>query len=229
MSTALEPRAVGTPADVPTMHLSEIVLDPASRTAWTDLHDRTRLHHRIQSLFPDGYTPRHRVLYRLERRPHGPVLLVQAGLPVNGNALPRHYAARIETRDLTPLLGWATEGRTVRYRIDANPTTARTCAAGAAHRRELRTPLSGADAVEWWARHASAAGLDAKTVTDTRLDSITARRSEHHRPLRLPAVRFEGIADVTDSCDLYTALAHGIGQGKAFGLGLLSLAPVPRP
>ncbi|MFF2818213.1 type I-E CRISPR-associated protein Cas6/Cse3/CasE [Kitasatospora cineracea] len=225
MTTAPARRPVaGSSTADPFLHLSEIILDTEGRAVWKDLHNRSLLHHRIQSLFPDGYTPGHRVLYRVERRPQGPVLLVQAGLPVNGNALPRHYAAHIATRDLTPLLDWIEAGRTVHYRIDANPNTP--------HNRPgqhwpRRTPLSGDDAVHWWVRHAATAGLDALTVTGTGLETVLADRGEG-RPLRLPAVRFDGTAQITDPDALHEALAAGIGQGKAFGLGLLSLAPAER-
>ena len=40
------------------------------------------------------------------------------------------------------------------------------------------------------------------------------------------AVRFDGVLVVTDRAAFKTTVANGIGSGKAFGLGLLSLAPV---
>jgi CRISPR system Cascade subunit CasE len=43
-------------------------------------------------------------------------------------------------------------------------------------------------------------------------------------PLRFGAVLFEGRLEVTDRELFLTALREGIGSGKAFGFGLLSVA-----
>jgi CRISPR system Cascade subunit CasE len=45
-------------------------------------------------------------------------------------------------------------------------------------------------------------------------------------PLTFASVLFEGVLEVTDPDRLRDALAHGIGSGKAYGFGLLSVAPV---
>lgn len=43
---------------------------------------------------------------------------------------------------------------------------------------------------------------------------------------RLISVLFEGILEVTDECEFRKALLSGIGSAKAFGFGLLTIAPV---
>jgi CRISPR system Cascade subunit CasE len=45
------------------------------------------------------------------------------------------------------------------------------------------------------------------------------------QPRRLRSARYEGILVVTDRCDFRNTIAKGIGPGKAFGFGLLSVAP----
>ena len=40
------------------------------------------------------------------------------------------------------------------------------------------------------------------------------------------AVRFDGLLRVTDAGDFRETLICGIGPGKAYGFGLLSIAPV---
>lgn len=47
----------------------------------------------------------------------------------------------------------------------------------------------------------------------------------NERAISLYAVRFEGILTVTDPDTFRTTVATGIGSAKAFGFGLLSLAP----
>lgn len=45
-------------------------------------------------------------------------------------------------------------------------------------------------------------------------------------PQRLGAVRFDGVLIVTDAEKLRIAVCNGIGTQKAFGFGLLSIAPL---
>lgn len=46
--------------------------------------------------------------------------------------------------------------------------------------------------------------------------------------IRLAVVRFDGIATVTDAGLARQAVLEGIGRGKSYGCGLLSLAPAGR-
>jgi len=222
-------------------HLAQLRLNGRSGAVHHDLGDAGRLHRRVQSMFPDT-TPRTATgtLYRLEREPSGPILLVQSMIPVNSKALPPRYTTGVDHRDLTPLFEWITTGLTVRYRIDANPVKAQRAADS--RERGRRVPLIGDEAVAWWERKAQAAGLLAQLILDTPQPPLLADRGtdednqpssdrntkkEDKRPsrARLSIVRFEGVATVTDPDALRTALAQGIGQGRAFGAGLLSIAP----
>jgi CRISPR system Cascade subunit CasE len=51
-----------------------------------------------------------------------------------------------------------------------------------------------------------------------------ARGTASTMPLRFGAVLFSGQLEVTDRDAFLSALEHGIGSGKAFGFGLLSIA-----
>ena len=57
---------------------------------------------------------------------------------------------------------------------------------------------------------------------------LTARIVGGHPTMTLQSVRFEGLLTVEDAGSVSETLVGGIGHGKAFGLGLLSLAPVGR-
>ncbi|MEU3466137.1 type I-E CRISPR-associated protein Cas6/Cse3/CasE [Streptomyces sp. NPDC006733] len=221
------------PAAPATVHLAQLRLQTTRRhtAVYADLTDATKLHHRIQSLFPDALGPAPRAatntLYRLERDRDGATLLIQSTLPINRNALPDGYTdGDIHYRDLTPLLAWITTGRVVRYRIDANPIKS----IHVPGQRGTRVPLAGEDAVAWWHTRAATAGLDIASALDIPQPPIDGDRGQdgHGKPnkrLRLRAIRFEGVATVTDPDALRTAITTGIGQGRAYGLGLLSIAP----
>lgn len=47
--------------------------------------------------------------------------------------------------------------------------------------------------------------------------------------ISLATARFDGVLEVTDANRLRHALTHGIGHGKAFGCGLITIAPLERP
>jgi CRISPR system Cascade subunit CasE len=51
------------------------------------------------------------------------------------------------------------------------------------------------------------------------------RRGGEAHPLKLFAVRFDGLLEVVDPAAVREAVRRGIGSGKGLGFGLLSLAP----
>ncbi|MFJ9446386.1 type I-E CRISPR-associated protein Cas6/Cse3/CasE [Kitasatospora sp. NPDC101235] len=210
-------------------YLTRLTLGTRNRAAYLDLYDRTHLHHRLQTLTPDPHTTQTRLLYRLEAHPDAPLLLVQTPQPPDPARLPAGYAASIETRPLGELLDWIAPGRALRYRIDANPSHHENppdhpAGAPRPHNYTPRHASNAEEALAWWHRQAERAGLTLTTTLDTRQDAVFASR-KGAADLRLPTVRFEGTATVTDPDALRTAITRGIGQGKAFGLGLLSIAP----
>jgi len=53
------------------------------------------------------------------------------------------------------------------------------------------------------------------------------RRDEERHKLKLLAVQFDGLLQVTDPKRLSETVRQGVGSGKAMGFGLLSLARPP--
>ncbi|WP_406395959.1 type I-E CRISPR-associated protein Cas6/Cse3/CasE [Streptomyces sp. NBC_00887] len=90
-------------------------------------------------------------------------------------------------------------------------------------RRGAVVALRGPDALAWWHRRATQAGLAPDTTT---MEPRNFRRPRSAGPgpfHRL--VQFDGTALITDPQSLATALVNGIGRGQSYGAGLLSLAP----
>ncbi|MFF3432201.1 type I-E CRISPR-associated protein Cas6/Cse3/CasE [Streptomyces sp. NPDC002602] len=207
-----------------TVQLAQLRLEERSRDVHRDLTDATSLHNRVQALFPDNLGPQPRAatntLFRVEREAAGPVLLIQSTLPINRNGLPAGYARDIAYRDLNPLLDWAAEGRVVRYRVDAHPSMSQSLPG----QRGKRVPLRGEEALQWWERQAGKAGLDNQLALDIPQPDVRARRGSA-KPVRYSVIRFEGVARVIDPIALRETITTGIGRGRAYGLGLLSIAP----
>jgi len=211
--------------------LTRITLNLRSRTVRTDLADALFLHKTLMRLVPDhlGDQPRRAagLLFRLEEATD-PVLLVQTADHPDLDALPARYGS-VEQRDLTPMHHALAPGLTVHYRITAAPVVrpARTTPHPVTgDRRGRPKPLFGADALAWWHRQAAQTGLDLHTATATPRTFHRNLRANPDKPdLRLALTRFDGTATVTDPAALRTALTAGIGRGKPYGAGLLTLAP----
>jgi CRISPR system Cascade subunit CasE len=65
-------------------------------------------------------------------------------------------------------------------------------------------------------------------VTVSREEKLRGRKKEENRSHQIThaAVQFDGLLRITDTDAFRETLCRGIGPGKAFGFGLLSIAPV---
>lgn len=148
-------------------------------------------------------------------------------MPLDLTALPADYAAT-DHRDITPLLTWCQEGKAIRYRIDAVATRATPNHQRDENGRRVRgrrISLHGHDAITWWHHQAERAGLtpDPAIHTTSQPDLVgwkTAGRFGEK------LTRFEGIAIITNPLTLRTAITTGLGRARAYGAGLLSIAPL---
>ncbi len=209
-----------------TIWLARIGLDLRNRSARSDIGNAVDLHQRVMTLAPDGLGPQARrqagVLFRLDHTTRGPALLVQTTQAPNTHRLPPEYGT-VETRDITPLLDALQPGLPVHYRIAANASK-RLSKDNGHHRARQIVPLDGTEAEDWWHRKAETHGL---RLLSARADPLPPARGSRPNTgtFRHAITRFEGQAIVLDGDLLRDAVAGGIGRGKSFGCGLLSLAP----
>lgn len=209
--------------------LTRILPDPRNRDARTDAGSAVEMHHRLMALFPDDVpsTEARRelgILFRVEPAPTGHQILLQSTHQPNLTHLPPGYG-HAQTKNLTPLLAALRCDLTVRYRIAANPIRKPGHTTRELYNLRSVVPLTGRAAEEWWLRQAEAAGLKAMTVHAVALDAARgSRRQDGHR-VKHARTQFDGTAIVTDPDLLRARIVEGIGKGKAYGCGLLSLAP----
>ncbi|ASO21626.1 CRISPR system Cascade subunit CasE [Actinoalloteichus hoggarensis] len=211
-----------------TLWLTQIKPDMRLRQARRDLASAVGMHHRLLSLFPDdlGDDPRRHlgVLFRVETSATGAEILLQSQVPPDLHALPEHYGSAT-TRNLDPLVEGLRPGRAVHYRIAGNAIRRLGKTTRAARNLTAVLPLHGAEAEEWWHRHAEASGLQVQTVLTTPLGSARGERADSADKIRHARTLFDGRALITDADLLRRRLLDGIGRGKAYGCGLLTLAP----
>jgi CRISPR system Cascade subunit CasE len=116
------------------------------------------------------------------------------------------------------------------FSLLANPTKkVRSDAAGARTKNGRRVPLTTReDLLAWLERKAAAAGFAIETETT---QTVPRGREYFHKDNPRAqglhaAVEFRGRLRVTDPVAFRAAVATGIGSAKAFGFGLLVLAPL---
>ena len=137
-------------------------------------------------------------------------------------------AAAPEVKPFAPDLA---HGQRLRFRLLANPTVKKKLA-GSKNGRRLGL-ASRVDQLAWLGRKAALGGFSVEDDSTTVLPGFVYFNKGNHpdgsgqrHASRLRSVRYDGWLEVTNAELFRETLAHGIGSGKAFGFGLLSVARV---
>lgn len=77
---------------------------------------------------------------------------------------------------------------------------------------------------EWLRRRAELVGFALVHVGISRKEEFTAKVSKNSKIMTFYGVQFEGVLQIIDPEKFKMSLKNGIGSGKAFGFGLLSIA-----
>jgi CRISPR system Cascade subunit CasE len=205
------------------LYLIRIQMNARNAKARRDLRDVGELHRTVMSMFPDVINEDARrsmgILHRLDIIHDFPILLVQASVQPDLDKLPKGYADGTALTSMTPLIEMLKEGLAVRYRILANAT-----------KRPKSGPMGGRrialgveDAKTWWERRAPEAGLLLADRPNLVSETLTGTSSKNSH-LTLRPWRIDGMASVGDVGKLTTALRVGMGRGRAYGCGMLSVA-----
>lgn len=226
------------------MYLSRLMLNSQSRAVMRDLADSQELHRTVMSAFPQADQPgggareRFAVLHRLEldRRRGRLILYVQSLAPPDWCGLPPDYlfsSPGLEnpaTKSVAAAYRGLKTGAVLSFRLKANPTRKIDSKTGpdGLRRHGRRVELvREEDQADWLRRKGEQGGFQVQSV---RVEGLSKEQGKRHSagvsPLTLTSVLFEGRLRITDpERFLNHSLLKGIGPGKAYGLGLLSLAP----
>lgn len=206
------------------MHLTRLWLDPFAPQARRDLADPYEMHRTLVRAFvsEDSQASPPRFLWRLEPGTawQEPQLIVQSAIPGDWDYLHslQDYLRRpVETKDVS-VEQLLRKGAHYRFRLVANPTVTR---------NRKRYGLVGEEAqLDWLRRQGERSGYLVEGALIASTDVLRSRKGNMRVSLR--RVCYEGVLSAVDVSALSSALTAGIGPGKGFGLGLLSLAPVHR-
>ncbi len=214
------------------MYLSRLQLNSTSRTLWRDVVDQPyRLHQLVMQGFPDGVNREAaNVLHRLDQTHHGLTLLVQSNVQPNWDGLktdlllPADPFAPLPNPAIQSLADLALQnGRILQFRLRANPTIKKVRRDENGNRRNSnRVPLVREDKQqEWLCKKAAQSGFK---IMDAHINP-EGKQSDYRKKLTLYTILVNGRLQITDTTAFTIALKKGIGPAKAFGCGLLSLAP----
>ena len=205
------------------MYLSRVELDPIRRSTMTALAAPQKFHGAVESAFSGE---RRRRLWRLDRLGEKLyLLLLSEEMPdLSGVVEQFGTGAAPESRNYDPLLARIPPGSRWQFRLAANPTKSCKDAQKPAARGTVAAHCTTQYQKQWLLDRAAKHGF---ALTE---DSFTVTRVQWHhfakhgtRPVSLLAVTYEGVLQVTDPEAFRNLLCQGMGRGKAYGLGLLTV------
>ena len=226
--------------------LSEVRLNPLRRGTQRLVASPQRIHAAVEGVAPPG---ERRVLWRLERKEHEYCLLIQspevpslehivdqAGWPDTASGTPR-------VADLSQLLRSAAIGREFGFKIKLNtvsssktvssPTAGQSRQLEGARRSVRLGHRTISHQMAWFVEKFGQGSSDwgfevldklAEPLTIVSREQLCFPRRESGK-VTLDTATFQGVLRVSDRERFQTVIQSGIGKAKAYGCGLLTLAP----
>jgi CRISPR system Cascade subunit CasE len=230
-------------------YVSRLLLNPRNAAVQRDLANCQKLHCTILTAFPRsegaGARKHFKVLYRVESDSGiaGIPVLVQSECWPDWHELPPTYLADVNGASENP--AWKSldavydqlqVGQTLRFRLRANPTRKICTKTGPDDKKRngKRVPLrTDEQRLSWLQRKGASGGFEliqvrsSLIVPNTRVAPESRSRGTRSATgtLTFASVLFEGELRITDPGRFRQTLENGIGAAKAYGFGLLSVAP----
>lgn len=225
-------------------HLTRMYLNPRRRQTGRFLRDPQALHAAVESAFPPSVDAG-RTLWRLDRDGDEAKLLILSSRAPSLEHLQEQAGWQNEetweTRDYDQLLRRLVKGQRYAFRLTANPVHTATLPSGVKRRvAHVSVPYQ----LLWLAQRAEQIGVrfldergDLVPLTDenterpagmtgvqiSQREKLRFRRGTHD--VTIVRARYEGGLEIDDVDLLREALVHGVGRAKAYGCGLMTLAP----
>lgn len=220
------------------MYLTRFTMDPAHRGARRLLGSPHAMHAAVRGAFaaPEDYEqPGGRTLWRIDTT-SGALLhlyIVSPGRPDLTHLVQQAGQAATEpwtTRGYGPLLDSLSAGQRWAFRLAANPVHSGRKTADAKETQRFGH-LRPAEQTTWLLDRAERCGFSVAVQQDGE-PNVKLRRSQTVSFKRgmgtvtLTTATYDGALDIVDAELFRQAMTHGIGHGKAYGCGLLTIAPL---
>jgi CRISPR system Cascade subunit CasE len=207
------------------MYLTRMELDTAKRATMRALTNPSALHGTLESSFPGE---RQHPLWRLDHLNGKTYLLLlshEKSDLTRGEETFGFPGLGWETRDYSPLLQRIVQDSLWHFRLVANPTKS-VPDPNRGKRGKVRAYTAPQDQKQWLLEQGEKHGFQ---VTDGSFDVMGQqwlhflKGKEREKAVSLLAVTYEGVLQVTDPERFCETLCHGLGRGKAYGMGLLTV------
>lgn len=204
------------------MYLSKLVLNERDRKVRADLSNVHDLHRTIMQAFPDENRDNPRadwnVLFRQE--PDTNIILVQSTAEVepDWSQLPAGYLTDWHSKPFNLEASQLHPNQILQFRLKANPSK-RNKDTG-----KITGLFSQQDQVAWLERQAEGRGFVLQGVDTIPTPNVWGKKGKGNSPIKIFTVLYQGILKVKDPSVFVETLHQGIGRGRSYGCGLLSIA-----
>lgn len=204
------------------MYLTKLALNYRDRLVVKDLSDVHKLHQRIMQAFPNEKRDQARadwqVLFRQE--PESDVVLVSSAIEGDWSQLPAGYLLQHQSKPFEVEKVPFMLGQMLQFRLKANPSKRDN------QSRKLIGLFREVDQLEWLGRQGDRNGFGIRGVDVIQTPKIFGSKGASKNPIRLETVLYQGVLEVMEPTQLVGAIQQGIGRGKSYGCGLLSVARI---
>jgi CRISPR system Cascade subunit CasE len=207
------------------MYLSQIILNDRDRKVRHDLSNIHNLHRSIMQAFPDieplpdeeqkRVRADWQILFRLE--PNSNVLMVQSEVEPDWGKLPLTYFSQQQCKPFQPEVSLFPVDRLLRFRLKANPSK---------RDKETRKTVGlyyQPDQEAWLSRQAVQHGFSVEGLDIIPAANLWGEKAKGKSPIKIHTALFQGVLKVQDPALFVKAVRQGIGKGKSYGCGLLSV------
>lgn len=216
---------------------SSVAINPQKRAGRTLLGNRQEMHKAVMQAFPPGSVEQGegRVLWRLDSDQHVHTLYVVSPIQPDFTHIVENAGWVSQTWNSVSYDGFLdslAQGQHWGFRLQANPVKRQFVAGG---RGKVLPHVTPEQQVQWLADRAENLGFALSPADDGTLAVATTKREDlrfnrrdknlagRSKQVTIRNVQFDGNLQVTDVSALRTTLLTGIGKGKAYGCGLLTL------
>ncbi|MDO4174469.1 MAG: type I-E CRISPR-associated protein Cas6/Cse3/CasE [Eubacteriales bacterium] len=206
------------------MYLTRIELDTGRRSTMKALTNPNLLHGAVEAAFAQ---PRSHALWRIDRFQGRYYLMLLSENKPDCTAITTQFGCHDidpETRDYAALLHRIVPGSKWHFRLVANPTYSNGSEKSKGVRGAVHAHRTPAHQRSWLLRQSEKHGF---SIQEDDFDVVKNQWFQFYkaknRKITLLSVTYEGILTVTDPDAFRNLLCHGIGRGKAYGQGLLTL------
>ena len=208
------------------MYLTQMRLDMNNHHSISANSAPNKLHGPLESSFPGE---RQRNLWRIDSRGGQNYLLILSSEKPDLSRMAVQFAAPGETwqtKDYTPLLDRICQGSRWQFCLCANPTYS--VPAGPGQRGRVCAHSTPQNQIEWLKRQSEKYGfiLSEEEFGITKSVWYRFKKGSSGKNVTFLAVTYEGILEVSNPEIFRQMLCSGIGRGKAYGTGLMTVVQV---